>query len=101
MTKRITNDLLLCAALLTAALILAISAGQLAHAAGKTDDGSGKMTAGKKGDDHMTTELKTGDTAPQFNLKSNDGRNYMLGDYKGKWVVLYFYPKDDTPGCTK
>lgn len=47
------------------------------------------------------TELKAGDKAPRFTMKSQDGRNYSLDDYKGKWVVLYFYPKDDTPGCTK
>jgi peroxiredoxin Q/BCP len=46
-------------------------------------------------------ELHEGDQAPAFTMKSNDGKNYSLADYKGKWVVLYFYPKDDTPGCTK
>src|ERR1039457_405743 len=49
----------------------------------------------------MNTELKVGDKAPPFSLKSNDGRTYSLSDYKSKWVVFYFYPKDDTPGCTK
>lgn len=38
--------------------------------------------------------------APQFSLKDSDGVPHSLTDYKGKWVVLYFYPKDDTPGCT-
>ncbi len=38
--------------------------------------------------------------APNFNLKAIDGTPHTLADYKGKWVVLYFYPKDDTPGCT-
>ena len=47
------------------------------------------------------TELHEGDHAPEFHMKSNDGKSYSLADYKGKWVVLYFYPKDDTPGCTK
>lgn len=41
------------------------------------------------------------DPAPGFSLKSQDGKIYSLSDYKGKWVALYFYPKDDTPGCTK
>jgi peroxiredoxin Q/BCP len=36
-----------------------------------------------------------------FNLPDQDGKCHKLSDYKGKWVVLYFYPKDDTPGCTK
>lgn len=38
--------------------------------------------------------------APDFNLKDKDGQAHTLADYKGKWLVLYFYPKDDTPGCT-
>ena len=49
----------------------------------------------------MSNELQAGDEAPLFSLKAQDGKNYSLSDYKGKWVVLYFYPKDDTPGCTK
>lgn len=38
--------------------------------------------------------------APDFSLVDQDGKKRSLADYKGKWVVLYFYPKDDTPGCT-
>ncbi len=38
--------------------------------------------------------------APDFSLKGVDGKTHKLADYKGKWLVLYFYPKDDTPGCT-
>lgn len=38
--------------------------------------------------------------APQFTLPDSDGNLHMLANYAGKWVVLYFYPKDDTPGCT-
>ncbi|HKU73115.1 MAG TPA: peroxiredoxin [Pyrinomonadaceae bacterium] len=41
-----------------------------------------------------------GAAAPSFNLTSNEGKKVSLGDYKGKWVVLYFYPKDFTQGCT-
>lgn len=44
--------------------------------------------------------LKEGDTAPAFTLKDADNNSVSLSDYLGKWVVLYFYPKDDTPGCT-
>lgn len=44
--------------------------------------------------------LKAGDIAPEFELKDSDGKIHKLSDYKGKIVVLYFYPKDDTPGCT-
>lgn len=39
--------------------------------------------------------------APQFNLPDQDGQTHTLTDYKGKWLIVYFYPKDDTPGCTK
>ena len=46
-------------------------------------------------------ELKEGDTAPDFSLPSSLGKNISLKDYRGKKVILYFYPKDDTPGCTK
>ncbi len=38
--------------------------------------------------------------APDFSLKDSNGTLHALKDYAGKWVVLYFYPKDDTPGCT-
>jgi len=38
--------------------------------------------------------------APDFSLKDHDGKVHSLGDYRGIWIVLYFYPKDDTPGCT-
>jgi peroxiredoxin Q/BCP len=47
------------------------------------------------------TELKEGDLAPDFTLPAGDGRQISLRDFRGKNVVLYFYPKDDTPGCTK
>ena len=45
--------------------------------------------------------LKEGDKAPDFTSTDQDGNKVKLSDYKGKRVVLYFYPKDDTPGCTK
>lgn len=38
--------------------------------------------------------------APDFSVQDTEGKNHTLGDYKGQWLVLYFYPKDDTPGCT-
>jgi peroxiredoxin Q/BCP len=41
-----------------------------------------------------------GSTAPAFRLQDQAGAWHELKDYRGKWVVLYFYPKDDTPGCT-
>jgi len=44
--------------------------------------------------------LKPGDQAPAFELKSQDGKTVKLGDFKGKKLLLYFYPKADTPGCT-
>jgi len=45
--------------------------------------------------------LQVGEKAPAFKLKNQDGKIISLTDLKGKRVVLYFYPKDDTPGCTK
>lgn len=39
--------------------------------------------------------------APDFRLQDHSGKYHALSDYVGKWVVVYFYPKDDTPGCTK
>ena len=45
--------------------------------------------------------LKPNTKAPDFSLPDQDGRMHSLADYKGKWVLIYFYPKDDTPGCTK
>jgi len=46
------------------------------------------------------TKLKQGDKAPDFTGKDQEGNPISLKDYKGKKLVLYFYPKDDTPGCT-
>jgi peroxiredoxin Q/BCP len=45
--------------------------------------------------------VKIGKPAPAFTLKGSDGKEHSLSDYLGQTVVLYFYPKDDTPGCTK
>jgi peroxiredoxin Q/BCP len=45
-------------------------------------------------------KLKEGDKAPDFSIENQDGKTFSLKDYKGKKVVLYFYPKDDTEGCT-
>ena len=46
-------------------------------------------------------ELKTGGRAPDFSLKDPAGSVVRPGDFKGQWTVLYFYPKAETPGCTK
>jgi peroxiredoxin Q/BCP len=45
--------------------------------------------------------LSTGEPAPGFTLVDQEGQTHQLTDYRGQWLVLYFYPKDDTPGCTK
>ena len=44
--------------------------------------------------------LKVGDKAPNFSLKDQNNLTHTLSDYEGQWIILYFYPKDDTPGCT-
>jgi len=48
-----------------------------------------------------TSDLKVGQKAPDFTVMDDKGEKVKLADLKGKKVVLYFYPKDDTPGCTK
>ncbi len=48
----------------------------------------------------MASTLNIGDKAPNFKAKNEAGEALSLGDFKGKKLVLYFYPKDDTPGCT-
>jgi len=49
----------------------------------------------------MTDWIEEGATAPDFTLKDDQGNDVRLSDFRGKPVVLYFYPKDDTPGCTR
>lgn len=44
--------------------------------------------------------VEIGRKAPRFTLTDQDGKRVSLSDYRGRWVVLYFYPRDDTPGCT-
>ncbi len=46
-------------------------------------------------------ELAVGEAAPDFRLQDQNGEWHTLDQYRGTWVTLYFYPKDDTPGCTK
>lgn len=46
-------------------------------------------------------KLKVGEMAPDFELPDENGEIHSLSDYKNDWVLIYFYPKDDTPGCTK
>lgn len=53
-----------------------------------------------KEDLQRTITLKQGDAAPTFTLKNQDGVDVNLQDFIGKTVILYFYPKDNTPGCT-
>ena len=48
----------------------------------------------------LGTTPETGSEAPDFRLQDQDGEWHSLSDYEGQWVVLYFYPKDETPGCT-
>src|SRR5437867_3773116 len=45
--------------------------------------------------------MEQGDVAPDFTLRDAGGQNVSLSDFRGRDVILYFYPKDDTPGCTK
>lgn len=47
------------------------------------------------------THLQAGDPAPEFTLPDQNGEKHTLSDYRGRWVLVYFYPRDNTPGCTK
>lgn len=47
------------------------------------------------------TELQIGQSAPKFELIDQHGNTHSLSQYRGHWVIVYFYPKNDTPGCTK
>ena len=49
---------------------------------------------------NLKAELSVDDPAPNFELLDQSGNTHKLTDYNGNWLVLYFYPKDDTPGCT-
>ena len=46
------------------------------------------------------SSVEVGNAAPSFTLPDHNGKPVALSDFKGRWVVFYFYPKDDTPGCT-
>jgi len=48
----------------------------------------------------LAADLQVGEPAPEFRLRDQTGQARELKDFRGRWVVLYFYPKDDTPGCT-
>src|SRR3954466_4179242 len=54
-----------------------------------------------RGESGMSDWVEEGETAPDFTLPADDGRQVKLSALRGKPVVLYFYPQDDTPGCTK
>jgi len=45
--------------------------------------------------------IREGEVAPEFRLPGSDGKEHSLSDYSGKTVIIYFYPRDNTPGCTK
>jgi peroxiredoxin Q/BCP len=49
----------------------------------------------------MATKVNVGELAPDFALPDQEGHTRRLSDFRGQWVVLYFYPRDNTPGCTK
>ena len=49
----------------------------------------------------VTLAVQVGEPAPAFTLNDQQGKVHSLGEYRGQWVVVYFYPKDGTPGCTK
>lgn len=48
-----------------------------------------------------TVRVKLGELAPEFNLPDQHDQQHQFKDYRGQWVILFFYPRDDTPGCTR
>lgn len=56
---------------------------------------------GSRATGSRATRVTVGDVAPTFSLPNQDGKATSLADFEGRCVVLYFYPKDETPGCTK
>jgi peroxiredoxin Q/BCP len=59
------------------------------------------MATGKRQDRAVEQVLGQGAKAPKFDLEADSGKHVTLGDFAGKWLVLYFYPRDSTPGCTR
>ena len=51
--------------------------------------------------DASIAAVRVGQTAPDFTLPDQSGKTHQLAAYRGQWVLVYFYPKDDTPGCTR
>ena len=72
---------------------------KVTKSAAKTADPVKKKKSATAFQPHQT-QIKPGDKAPVFSGVDQDGKTVSLADYKGKKLVLYFYPKDDTPGCT-
>ncbi|NUP09643.1 MAG: peroxiredoxin [Polyangiaceae bacterium] len=72
----------------------------IAAAGCSSSEPSGKSSASPSGSAAAQATLKVGDAAPSVTLKLHDGRSIDLASLKGKFVLVYFYPKDDTPGCT-
>jgi peroxiredoxin Q/BCP len=56
---------------------------------------------GASGNRHLVRRPAPGEAAPAFEAYATDGRRVSLADYRGRKLVLYFYPRDDTPGCTR
>lgn len=66
----------------------------------RTDTEAGPAEAPKAGPARSGAGLREGDAVPDLPLALSSGTTARLADYRGKWLVLYFYPKDSTPGCT-
>ena len=67
----------------------------------RTIRGEGRLGEGRLEGDIIVTTIAIGRKAPDFTLADGEGRRVSLADFKGKDVIVYFYPKDDTPGCTQ
>jgi peroxiredoxin Q/BCP len=76
------------------------TAEELAATPGSAAESAGEAKVAGEGANAVQTELKVGDPAPAVTLTLQDGKTVELSSLKGKQVAVYFYPKDDTPGCT-
>ena len=102
-----STRMLLAAAAVVIAVVVILNVNGTNDPASEEADLSSSATTGSMTPDSTPTEMVTlkdppavGDEAPAITLESNEGNMVRLSDYKGSWVVLYFYPKDFTRGCT-
>jgi thioredoxin-dependent peroxiredoxin len=81
--------------------VLRIGADGAASSSSRAKSATGNATGGTRGVQGAPAPIRAGLMAPDFELEDETGKKHRLSEYRGRAVVLYFYPADDTPGCTK